>query len=224
MGEKRPLIGVTGPDSGGHTAWWFTRLAVCRAGGRAVRLSPARQPLPLGLDGLLLGGGADIDPAFYGGDPQIHGALDPARDHYERPLLENALVRGLPVLTICRGTQLMNAALGGNLHQDLTELRRRTPNRHTAFAVRPISITPGSRLHGILGVGHCLVNSLNHQGIDRPGDGLGVVAENPDRLVQAVEGDDPAFIVGVQWHPEYMPRHGIQQRLFRAFIKAAMGG
>lgn len=224
MADKRPLIGVTGPDSGGQTAWWFSCLAIRRAGGRALRLNPARQPMPPSLDGLLLGGGADIDPGLYGGDPQVHGPLDPARDRYERPLLENALVRGLPVLAICRGTQLMNAVLGGNLHQDLSELRHRTPDRHTALAVRPITITPGSRLHGILGVGRCRVNSLNHQGIDRPGSGLRVVAENPDRLVQAVEADGEAFVMGVQWHPEYMPQHRIQQRLFRAFIRSARGG
>lgn len=220
MRAERPLIGVTGPDAGGHTAWWFTRLAICRAGGRAVRLSPDR-PGPPDLHGLLLGGGADIDPAIYGGQPDIHGSLDKARDRFEQSLLGNALARGLPVLGICRGTQLLNAVLGGNLHQDLRPLRHKTTNRHTAFAVRPITIASGSHLHGVLGLSRCLVNSLNHQGINRPGLGLRVVAENPDNLVQAVEDEGPDFVIGVQWHPEYMPHHPRQQRLFRALVAEA---
>ncbi|MCX7564201.1 gamma-glutamyl-gamma-aminobutyrate hydrolase family protein [Xanthomonadaceae bacterium XH05] len=183
------------------------------------------------LDGLVLQGGADLDPGLYG-EPHRHivGATDPVRDRFELDLIRAFISAGKPVFGICRGMQLINVAFGGTLHQDLLA-QGATRFPHVDLPVydehhHPVSIREGSvlsRWYG--GATEGVVNSIHHQGIARPGDGLQVVATAPDGVVEAIWRDAPGFVLGVQWHPEF--QDGRDSRLLpadpmmRAFLDAA---
>ena len=168
-----------------------------------------------GLDGLLLAGGSDIDPALYGAprDPRTAG-VDHDRDSLEYTLLREALNRGLPVLAICRGMQLLNAFLGGTLVQHIEG--HRCPQQQTAHR---ITIASPSRLKSILGADEYVVNSRHHQCVDRVAGELAVVARAPDDVPEALELPGDGFVLAVQWHPEDRT-DGPDFQLFEAFRDA----
>ncbi len=217
----RPLIGVTTSRRGGWTSFLMHRLALARAGARAVRLVAGAGEPPEPLDGLVIGGGDDIGAEIYGGRVLPDVRLDPERDRLELRLLATALPAGLPVLGICRGSQMINVALGGSLYTDIHEVYERAPHMRTVLARKSVTMTPGSRLDRILRCNPCLVNALHHQSVNRVGRGLRVVAHDEAGVVQGIEGEGPAFLVGVQWHPELLPFRKPQQRLFQALAEAA---
>ncbi len=200
--------------------------AVTTAGGITVLLPP--QPVDVGiaarvldgLDGLVLTGGRDVDPAAYNTEP--HPATDePAvdRDAWEFALLGDALRRGMPVLGICRGAQVLNVALGGSLHQHLPDLLGHAGHQrgNAVFSTSTVRTVEGSRLGRLIGAS-AAVQCYHHQGIDRLGEGLIASARDTDGLVEAVElaGDD--FVVAVQWHPEESSE---DLRLFTGLVEAA---
>jgi putative glutamine amidotransferase len=170
-----------------------------------------------GLDGLLLAGGCDVDPARYGA--QRHDKTeepDQGRDSLEIALLREALERDLPVLAICRGLQLLNVAQGGTLVQHIEG--HRYPHQKEVHA---IAIAAESKLKSILGVDELAVNSRHHQCVDQVGTGLVVVARAADNVVEAVELPGKRFVLAVQWHPEDRT-DGPDARLFEAFRDAMM--
>ena len=171
-----------------------------------------------GLDGLLLAGGSDVDPSLYGAPRHLEtGKTDPNRDRLETALLREALERDLPVLAICRGLQLLNAALGGTLIQHIEG--HRCPDQQD---VHRITITSGSRLKSILEVDDYGVNSRHHQCVDRVASGLVVVARAQDEVVEVVEALElpgKRFVLAVQWHPEDRT-DGPDAKLFEAFRDA----
>lgn len=181
------------------------------------------------LDGLLLTGGPDLDPAAYGQTPHAAtGAGDPALEQAEFYLLRRALADRLPILGICRGLQLLNVALGGTLYQDIAAEYASTgihpgydPTRYGTCAHR-VCLVEGSALHAVVGRGEIEVNSLHHQGLRDVAPGLAVTATAPDGLVEAVEMPDRPFVVAVQWHPEGLYRtEATWARLFEAFVATA---
>ncbi|HYZ68189.1 MAG TPA: gamma-glutamyl-gamma-aminobutyrate hydrolase family protein [Mycobacterium sp.] len=203
--------------------------AVNRAGGIAVLLPP--QPVNPevvervldGLDGLIVTGGHDVDPAAYGQQP--HPATDKpvddnrARDGFELALVRGAMRRALPVLGICRGAQLINVALGGTLHQHLPDVVGHSNHRpgNAVFSVSAVQTVPGTRLAALIGESsdaHC----YHHQAIDRLGDGLIVSAMDSDGVIEAVEIPGENFVLAVQWHPE---ERLDDLRLFAAVVDAA---
>jgi putative glutamine amidotransferase len=189
--------------------------AVHGAGGLVLVLPPygeedlAEAPLEElldGLDGLLLAGGSDIDPASYGAEREPEtGTTWPERDAFELALTRTALDRGTPVLGICRGMELLNVALGGTLHQHLpTELghsdHMQTPG---AYGDHHVRLEPGSLAARAAGADHVAVKSHHHQGIDRVGEGLRVTGwAVDDGAAEAVELPDADYVLGVLWHPE----------------------
>jgi gamma-glutamyl-gamma-aminobutyrate hydrolase PuuD len=168
-----------------------------------------------GLDGLVLAGGPDVDPALYGAPRRPEtGQPDRDRDSLESTLLREALDRDLPILAICRGLQLLNAALGGTLVQHIDG--HRCPERQE---VHPITIASHSRLKSILEADEYLVNSRHHQCVDQVANGLIVVARAPDQVVEALELPGKLFVLAVQWHPEDRT-DGPDAKLFEAFRAA----
>ena len=252
----RPRIGVTGPDRGGQAAWMFTALGVWWAGGRPYRIRPGRQVAFERLDGLIIGGGADVSPALYGEHRHLpvrelrdtgvfgwrralgfalfpllwllrrlltkkRGGLDPGRDDMERELIEQAIGAHLPMLGICRGMQLINVALAGTLHQSLEGFYDEYPAIRSVLPRKCVELAPGSRLQRILGCEQSLVNALHRQAIDRLGNGLAGVARESNGVLQGFEAVGERWLIGVQWHPEYLPQRREQRALFAALVENA---
>lgn len=179
------------------------------------------------VDGLLLSGGVDLDPALYGQPRHARlGRVDRARDEFELALTRRALKLDLPILAICRGQQVLNVATGGTLIQDIPS-EVRGAMKHEAGGARTrrshdVEVAAGSKLAAILGRGPLRVNSFHHQAIEQLGSGLEVTARSPgDGVIEAVEMRDRAFVVAVQWHPESFWSEAVSfQALFDAHAAA----
>jgi putative glutamine amidotransferase len=141
----------------------------------------------------------------------------------EWDLLDTAVKRKIPVLGICRGEQLINVYFGGTLHQSIAGFYLEKPNLRTVRAKKWVKITPGTLLERVLRSDCLRVNSLHKQSIHRLGEGLQIAAQENNGVVQAIEHIDFDFLLGVQWHPEFLPLHRQQRRLFHKFVDAALG-
>ncbi|HUR95508.1 MAG TPA: gamma-glutamyl-gamma-aminobutyrate hydrolase family protein [Gemmatimonadales bacterium] len=208
--------------------------SVLAAGGVPIILSPilgaSYAPRALdGIDGVVLSGGEDIHPAWYGSEPSPH-LYPPSRerDLFELALFAAARQRGLPMLGVCRGIQLVNVAMGGTLHQDLPSGRPGTiahdPGSARTMRSHGVELAPGSRAAEALGATTLMVNSFHHQGIDRLANGLVASGWSGDGLIEAVEtGPGSPWLLAVQWHPEEMHDdvHAPDRGLFRALVNAA---
>jgi putative glutamine amidotransferase len=178
------------------------------------------------VDGLCLSGGPDLDPRAYG--ERRHASLGPVEtelDAFELDLAAAADARGLPILAICRGLQLLNVARGGSLHQHLpdvygTEINHRQPESGSR-STHWVSLTGSSRIAGILHRTRTKVNSFHHQGVARLGDGLVVSGRARDGTVECIEAVDREFVLGVQWHAECLVTRPEQAALFTAFVDSA---
>ena len=180
------------------------------------------------LDGLLLAGGGDVDPRFYGEEPHPKlGDVDPERDRVELLLLRWAFEDDLPVLAICRGIQMLNVAAGGTLYQDIAaqcpwavrhNYYRSWPRDHRAHQV---GIERGTRLFHLLGTPRVAVNSMHHQAVKDLAPGFQVSARAEDGLIEGIESLEHSFMLGVQWHPEVLAHQDpVMQRLFDGFVEA----
>ncbi|MFE1954176.1 gamma-glutamyl-gamma-aminobutyrate hydrolase family protein [Streptomyces sp. NPDC059524] len=196
------------------------------AGAEPVLLRPAQDGGPLEAElaacrGFVVPGGGDVDPALYGADPD-HPALydvNPAQDRLDTAVIRYALDARRPLLGICRGMQLLNVLRGGTLHLDLPKTSvAHEPDTGHDWAVHDVALSPGSAVAEVFGCDRMPVSSGHHQAVDRVGDGLRVSARADDGCVESVEaGDDVAWTVGVQWHPEaFVPRDELRLPLFRA--------
>ena len=223
MALQRPLIAVTGPTRGGWAPRRLVQLAVALAGGRAVQLSPVRSHAPEPYQGVVVTGGHDVDPVLYAQESEVRPRYDSERDAFESRIIDDALGRELPLLGICRGAQLLNVRLGGDLYQELRSRRVHTSNRATILPLKTLLVEPGHRLHDLLGSRRARINSIHNQGINRLGEGLVVSGRDLDGIVQAVEHTGLRFVLGVQWHPEFLLFSARQRRLFGALVEAAAG-
>ena len=223
----RPLIGVTiGPECEGAG---YLRLrstyprAIEQAGGVPVLIPPLREESLSAvlhrLDGLVLPGGADVDPAYYGEAREERTEVNSGLDELELSVAKWAVTSDVPTLGICRGQQVLNVACGGKLLQHIDDHRQGEPRDRL---VHPLLVQQGSRLAEILGT-HLEVNTHHHQAIraDALGAGLRPVAWSPDGIVEGLEGQAHPWLLAVQFHPEDLVGfHEPSQRLFQAFVQA----
>jgi putative glutamine amidotransferase len=242
---SRPLIGVSTselrPAEGAHfahhsepprrmLALGVTYLdAVAAAGGIPVILAPlpARrlEAIIERLDGVCLSGGPDVEPGTYGAGahPEL-GPTEPEVDLFELGLVRAARRRGLPILAICRGMQVLNIARGGTLVQHLPDISDEIQHRQTEPASKPthgVTVAADTRLARITGSERIDVNSFHHQAIDRLGTGLEPVAWSDDGVIEAVEARGEAFTLAVQWHAECLTERPEQAGLFTGLVDAA---
>lgn len=233
-----PLIGISGSirlldgaeRAGVNAAYAHS---ISRAGGIPILLTPPIGPGRAAdalapLDGLVLTGGHDVDPQWYDARPSpALGPVDPHRDEFELALFHAARSRGMPILGICRGLQLVNVALGGTLYQDLPteqpgDILHDPPVARDA-RTHAITLSPGSRLQSALDTGVLEINSFHHQAIRDLAPGLTVTARADDGVIEGVEGRaEDSWLLAVQWHPEefHHERNSPDQRLFRALVQA----
>ncbi|HMO58036.1 MAG TPA: gamma-glutamyl-gamma-aminobutyrate hydrolase family protein [Roseiflexaceae bacterium] len=241
---RRPVIGIpcsAYPDS------WYTPAngnaisylrAVEAAGGipALIHLTQDEEVLDAHFrrcDALLLAGGVDVDPDFYGAERHpLLEATNPEQDTVEVALTRRAVNTGMPLLGICRGIQLLNVALGGTLYQDLdAELadaldhRESTKTQNMAHLAHPIKIQRDSHLAALLDTDELVVNTLHHQAVRDLAGGLRVVGQAPDGVIEAVEGVHGSFLLAVQCHPEELYAQADRRwtRVFEAFVAAARG-
>lgn len=244
MGGSRPLIGVTGvPITAGGVLGWRQGATAApdtylQALERAGADGAVLMPVPLDevdavrrlrrFDGLVVVGGGDVDPARYGAEARPEVAhVQPARDDFEIPLLRAAVEMEVPVLAICRGIQVLNVALGGTLHQHISDWSHLAAHRSpdgSREAFHEVRIEPGTRLHKAVGAERVRTFSHHHQAVDVLGDGLAVVAWADDGLPEGVE-HERGWVVGIQWHAEATAAGDpFQQNLFGALVVEAKGG
>jgi putative glutamine amidotransferase len=227
----RPVVGITTYVTPARWGYWDVEAALVpleyvsaieRAGGRPLLVPPSDEGVDETLDavaGLILSGGSDLDPGLYGQDahPETTGIVK-ERDRAELALLEGALARDMPVLAVCRGSQVLNVALGGDLVQHLPDVVGDERHKHTpgTFADHDVRLEGSSRLGALLGE-RAPVKSHHHQGFGRVGKGLTEVAWADDGTLEAVEDPSRRFAVGVLWHPEA----GEDARLFEELVRQA---
>jgi putative glutamine amidotransferase len=236
LSGAKPLIGITTYLEQAQTGVWDVPAsflpkvyfeAVNRAGGVAILLPPQPVDAEIAasvierLDGLIIAGGKDVDPARYGQEP--HPTTDAPRrdrDAWEDALLAAAIERGLPFLGICRGAQILNVSLGGTLIQHLPDVIGTTRYNlgNGVFAENAVAVDSGTTLAGLIG-GEIAVKSYHHQAIDEVAPGLVVTARSDDGIIQAVELPTVPFGVAVQWHPEEDAAE--DARLFAGLVDAA---
>lgn len=225
----KPLIGIAGnydDDTGSLLLKDNYINAICKAGGIPVVLPPVRDCALIGnhlavCNGILLSGGGDLDPAWWGETPiKAKGRIQPLRDYYEIQLVRMAMQQRKSVLGICRGCQVMNVAAGGSLIQDLSGEFGHNQNAPRDFPSHEIFIENGSRLASIIKMESIKVNSFHHQAVNRPGKGIILTAYAPDGTAEALENDIQPFFIGVQWHPECLADKN-SGRLFKAFVASA---
>jgi putative glutamine amidotransferase len=245
---RRPLIGIStqtmhsidGIPEGLPASWMMNQRyiqAVAEVEGAPVMIPLLDQDLATlrsvydSLDGVLIPGGVDMDPHTFGEKRGSRlGRIDPARDVVELQLTRWAIEDKKPLLGLCRGSQVINVALGGSLYQDL-EAEFTNPIKHDYFPTagfardylaHPVAVEPASRLGRILEQPQVQVNSMHHQGVKRLGKGLVVSAQAPDGLIEALESANGHYMIGVQWHPESLVDHDSgMRRLFSSFIAAS---
>jgi putative glutamine amidotransferase len=240
----RPLIAVTGvPIVAGGVLGWRQGAVACtaaylealeRAGADAAVLMPivldarAATARLERFDGLLLVGGGDVDPARYGAEARPEVAhVNPVRDGFEIPLARAAIDAGLPTLAICRGAQVLNVALGGTLHQHISDREDLLPHVSpdgSEGVLHEVRAKPGSRVAKAMGAERAQAFSHHHQALDVLGEGLVPVAWSDDGLLEAVEREK-GWVLGLQWHAEATAAADpAQQAVFDTLVAEATGG
>lgn len=208
--------------------WWCNRLGTSLAGGTATRITALNGRDYKLCDGYIIAGGVDIDPECYGQENTASIGIEPERDSLEKQVISHALDNRKPIMGICRGAQMINIVQGGTLNQNARDFYEKFVPTDSMlgkiFSRRLIRIEKDGILCNLLKKNpELLVNSLHHQAINALGSELKIVARDESGIVQAIESDNPekSFVLGVQWHPEFMLHSTLHRKLFNALILAA---
>lgn len=227
MNERKPIIGITKGTNQNFLMWFCAQQLVRHFGAKAVKLDHnTAKPVIEGCDGYILSGGSDINPVAYGQTNTHSIGIDDLRDRFEIALVQHALKYQKPILGICRGAQLLNIAKGGSLHQDALGLYDGfIPTDSLLGKIlkrKKITIEKNSLLYQLVNQQNLKVNSIHHQAIAVLGEGLNVCALDEFNIIQAVESSEPdQFLLGVQWHPEFVFYSKIHQQLFKKLVDEA---
>ncbi len=236
--KSKPIIGLPcaiSTNKDGLTTYvinqkYITALIRCNASPVLLPIELSTQDIQLHMqtcDGFMLSGGGDLDPAIFNGEPheRVYG-IDPLRDTFEISLVKVLMGAQKPLMTICRGTQVLNVAMGGSLYTDIAS---QVPDaqRHDWFPGYPrdriahqVHLEGGSILQDIFDKPDIPTNSLHHQAIKDVGEGLKVTAIAPDGIIEGLELPSHPFLLGVQWHPEWLQDDPRTMKLFQAFVDA----
>ncbi len=237
---KKPIIGITSAYEEEKELKHYHRTTVCidyaesivKAGGIPLIIpvlsdrEVIKSQLEL-VDGLLMSGGADINPRYYNQD-FLEGMklVSPERDRHEWIILEEFLPTNKPILGVCRGMQMINIFNGGTLHQDIKNMTENTLKHIQDYLpeleVHKVNIKKNSVLNNLFGE-ELVTNSFHHQALDKIGEGLKVVATTKDGIVEAIESKEDRFLLGVQWHPEMMTARGSKSmlKIFEKFVESS---
>ena len=227
MQKKKPLIGVTTSANKGYSMWWFIRLGVQMMGGKAIRISAIQNSNNFKCcDAYIISGGVDIDPQNYKQDNIASQDIEPDRDVLEQKVIKHALKNDKALMGICRGAQMINIVKGGNLYQKAGDFYEGfMPSENViskAVLRRKIKITEDGILMKIFKHRPTLwVNSIHRQAINELGEGLKIVGLDKYGIVQAIECNDVKknnFILGMQWHPEFMLYSRAHRKIFKSFL------
>lgn len=220
MSTVKPVVAITGPARGARMPRLCVALAVRWYGAKPLQLRPGDTLDEKAFNAVVITGGHDVDPVLYAAEPEVKPKYDKDRDEFESRVIQFALRHNLPLLGICRGAQLLNVQRGGNLFQELRSRRHKTSNRWTVLPLKTLRVLQPTHLQNFLGCNQCRINSLHNQGIDKLGNDLRVSARDLDGIVQGIEDPSKPFLIGVQWHPEFLLLLRRQRRLFRYLIEA----
>lgn len=222
----KPVIAITGPTKGAFGPRLLISWAVRFYGGKPLQLRPGDEQQGYDYDGVIISGGHDVEPVLYADEPEVEPKYDSARDAFEMKIINDSLQRKLPLLGICRGAQLLNVCRGGSLYQQLHLHRKKTSNRWTFLPLKTLyksemSEASNSLLVSLTGSKTTKINSLHNQGIDRVGDDLIVTGRDADEIVQTIEDPALPFVLGVQWHPEFLLYMKSHRSIFKALVQCA---
>lgn len=237
----KPIIGITSDYNGGDRPEFGGKIPTCflrdryvhaieATGGIPLILPPLKSPSKSArsildrIDGLLLtGSGPDIDPKVYGERRRFRfKTVDPKRFSLERELVRHALKREMPILGICGGMQMLNVAAGGSLYQDIKgQIPKSMQHQRGGKPAHLIEVKEGTLLSKIMRENQLHVNSAHHQGVKQVAPGYIVNAEAPDGVIEGIEAVGYPFVLGVQWHPEFLNTEDRSATLFKAFLKMA---
>ncbi len=213
-------IGISGPARR-SLAHRLISFALRMHGARTHFIRPGSRVDVSLLDGLVLSGGTHVHPSRYNQTPQVTATYDPRRDETDFRLLSRAEELGIPVLGICRGAQFINIFRGGSLCQNVTPLRKNTRHRPLLLPMQTVRVVSDSRLGQLMPGPVIGANRIHSQSIKKLGKHLRVVAVDNDLFVQAIENTHGQWLMGIQWHPEYLLYHGGHRRIFGHFVRAA---
>jgi putative glutamine amidotransferase len=213
-------IGISGPRrrSAAHR---LINLALRLHGAHTHYIRPGSSVDVSLLDGLVLSGGTHVHPSRFGEQPRVTATYDPARDKTDQRLLSHAEKLALPVLGICRGAQFINVYRGGSLCQNVTPLRVHTRHRPLLLPLQTVRLVQDTRLGRLIPGPQLGANRIHSQAIRQLGRGLRVSAVDNDWFVQAIENTHGQWLLGIQWHPEYLLYHSSHRRIFSHFVHAA---
>lgn len=232
----RPIIGITPYMEKDQSRYMVTNAnikAIYEAGGIPVILpylseNPELEQIADQIDGLYATGGDDIDPTLFGEEPHPNlGTIIPKRDQFEIALVEKMLEKSKPILGVCRGSQILNIAAGGDMYQDIyaqidKDLLQHSQNAPREHGSHFVHVLKGSLLHQITGIEKFRVNSIHHQANRNVPASFQISGKASDDVIEAIESKGHPFVLGVQWHPEAMAEAGDQTslKIYQHFVEA----